>query len=632
MSFTTRSRPFTRTIWSRVRQQTLANAVGAGFRPSLELENGQLLQSYVNLYAYSCQYMFKAYLTPRTAARPSIHQEPRKLPPALSTNAKAGNIKATVNRTTTKPQARKERRSILYQSTPVATKTSWKPDNSPVFLPPTENPNLAQELIRILNSSSAVAKPSDALNQAIAHHRGNASHSSVETFNLLLAFAARTRNYYALRKVLRDMQAGNVQWDDSTRTFVLKAVLQHPGSPEVSSEVDNTTNGRSTSPANPRADPQTGIHKKKLQGRTALIQRLEATSSASADKYRQTVLNAGRWTHKKVSSTNHAHPERLQSDLPSKSAHSPSESPPAMRLGVLQNAPAPDKARSQLPPHDSQLSPSLFLAFLRYMLACSSNPPSLVDSYQALLALDIADRRVTPDHLLHLTHLYLHPSLYAHRRPYSVITDMLRFTRNGPCAFKPNSQTLQKALYSLRLRQQRARTAMILVRMFRRLWGASIVDLTCWRLVGRYGLEMNDTWVQAFALKGGIAAHQRDRAAVRKSVESRSSEDHSVTTHALVDPFRRHGRERRKWAEVRKAIIGRIRHTRAAIKEQLEAQALAESVEMATDQVEITEERVGTTMEKVGMSSEKGEMPTEQVEMPTEKGKLSLKKASILHG
>lgn len=180
--------------------------------------------------------------------------------------------------------------------------------------------------------------------------------------------------------------------------------------------------------------------------------------------------------------------------------------------------------------------------------------------------------------------------------------------------------------------------------MFQRLWGESIVDLTCWRIVGRYGLELNDIRVQAFALKGGIAAHRRDRVEARKSSEARSLENldntqssEPVTRHALADPFQRHGTEEKKWAEVRKAIIGRIRLARSLVKEREEAESLKETVEESTGEVEMSIEKVAKSTEKSAMSTEKDERSMKEVETPTEKSEMvpgnvevSTRKASIL--
>ncbi|KAJ9105980.1 hypothetical protein QFC19_003315 [Naganishia cerealis] len=471
---------------------------------------------------------------------------------------------AAVKDPKTGPRTRTKRRRVLYHSSMNASQTTPTCNSDLASRPVSKDIALARELTLILTSSTAVANPFHALVQAIAYHRAHTQHSSVKTFNLLLAFAVRTRNYYGLRRILRDMQRGNVAWDDGTKTLVLKAVLQSPGARDVNLDImDKPANGQPIPlNANNRAmDRQTDTSsspKGKIDGRIGLIHRLEAMPPAVADGYRQAVLNAGRWTHQKLPVNNHL--------TPSSSTPAPSlDSPPARRLSVLQNALAPDKARSLLPPDDVQLSPSLFLAFLRYILACSPHTPSLADSYTALIALDTPKTRVTSADILHLVHLYLHPSMYTYQRPFHVITQMRSLTQGTPWEFKPTSETLQKALLGLRLRWARARAGMTLVRLFHGVWGGSIVDLACWRILGKYGLERADRRVQAYALKGGMAAYDRERlhkAAKRRQESHRPEGDldgkhvdpSASATISLVDPFLRQGLERQKWTKVRKAI------------------------------------------------------------------------------
>jgi pentatricopeptide repeat protein len=96
--------------------------------------------------------------------------------------------------------------------------------------------NLAAELSGILTSTSAIAKPFAALERALSHHREHISGSSVHTYNMLLAYAARIGNYHGMRKILRDMQKGNVQWNEETRMIVTKATMRGPGGGAVRGE------------------------------------------------------------------------------------------------------------------------------------------------------------------------------------------------------------------------------------------------------------------------------------------------------------------------------------------------------------------------------------------------------------
>lgn len=186
---------------------------------------------------------------------------------------------------------------------------------------------------------------------------------------------------------------------------------------------------------------------------------------------------------------------------------------------------------------------------------------------------------------------------------------------------------------------------MALVKTFQRVWGESIVDLTCWRIVGRYGLEKDDTRVQGFALKGGIAAHQRDRLEIRKSIESRSQEKHEKTRsdnlgeiQTLADPFCRHGLQRRKWAEVRKAITSRIRHARSDAKKREEAKLSIEKSDIPTGKMEMTTGKLEMSPQAMQTPTETGEVPVRAMDMSTKKAGMSpekvessMEKSSVLH-
>lgn len=89
----------------------------------------------------------------------------------------------------------------------------------------------------------------------------------------------------------------------------------------------------------------------------------------------------------------------------------------------------------------------------------------------ALLALKRKEQMITSEHVRHLAHLYLHPSLYASFRPFWVVREMRRLTRDGSIHFNPTSETLEKALLSFRMRRNRHRRAVELVEYFKRKWG-----------------------------------------------------------------------------------------------------------------------------------------------------------------
>lgn len=426
-------------------------------------------------------------------------------------------------------------------SQPVEDRTSTLSEDEPR----SDVATLAQDLSRILKSTSALANPSDALVRALAHHREHISVSSVYTYNLLLSYAARISNYHVMRKILRDMQKGNVQWDDDTRKIVMKATLR--------GLADN---------AKSLTARQLGPPKGGVGSLPALIRRLESSMSTVPDEHRQIALNAGYWKSEKppCSASESIDPHLASTSSPADG------SAPATRVSTLQNALFPAMARSHLPPLDVQLSPTLFLAFLRYILACNHQPPSLAESYAALIALDRPEREITSKHLVHLTHLYLHPSLYASFRPFWVIREMQRLSKDGSVNFTPTSQTLEKALLSLRLRRNRDRLAVELVEYFKRKWGEQIISIACWRLVGRYGLERKNAKIQEFATAGGneaLARQIKDDAERRKDASTNDSTaiPESATT-AVADEFPGVGLDRRKWGRVRQKIVRTQRRLR----------------------------------------------------------------------
>lgn len=416
-----------------------------------------------------------------------------------------------------------------------------------------------QELTDILGSTSAMANPSAALVRALAHHREHASLSSVHTFNILLSYAARISNYHAMRKILREMQKGSVQWDNDTTKIVMKATLRGSGE----------RGGKRVASEASRQDPSSEVKMATTDandGQSALKRRLDAFPSPIADEHRQIVLNAGYWRSEKRA------PESSQSPV----LDSDADKAPSTRTSRLQDALSPRAARTHLPPSDVQLSPTLFLAFLRYILASNPQPPSLADSYAALVALDRPERPITSKHLTHLVQLYLHPSLYASFRPFWVVREMQRISKDGLVTFEPTSATLEKALLSLRLRRNRAKLALELVDYFRRKWGEESISIACWRIVGRYGLEGNNTTAQELAMAGGQAALARqieNDARKAKDVFDASESTPDNTDPETVDLFPGHGLDRRKWGRVRQTIVRRSRQARRAEARQQEETA-----------------------------------------------------------
>ncbi|KAI5451639.1 hypothetical protein NCC49_001620 [Naganishia albida] len=420
-----------------------------------------------------------------------------------------------------------------------------------------------QEISNILGSITAVANPSAALVRALAHHREHTSLSSVHSYNTLLAYAARISNYHVMRKILREMQKGNVQWDNETRKIMMKATLRgsggaggERGTPEARREVTPTevltTSTEST------------------DGQSALKRRLNASTSPITDELRQIALNAGYWRSEK----------RAIASAQESGSPSQGEIGPSSRVSILQEALSPSAARSHLPPSDVQLSPTLFLAFLRYILASNPQPPSPADSYAALIALDRPERKVTSKNLTHLVNLYLHPSLYGSFRPFWVIREMQRLSKDGTVVFGPTSITLEKALLSLRLRRNRARRALELIDYFCRKWGEESTSIACWRLLGRYGLEENNSKAQKLAMVGGQAALARQieqDAELRKDVSHVAEQDLTNTGAENKDLFPGHGLNRRKWGRVRQTIVRSNRRARRA-----EDQAQIEAVDAAT--------------------------------------------------
>lgn len=407
--------------------------------------------------------------------------------------------------------------------------------------------NLAQDLSRILRSTSAIANPSAALKRALAHHREHTSSSSVHTYNTLLEYAARISNYHDMRKILRDMQKANVQWDEGTREIVTKATMRGPGGGAMQGEKGsgNEPNGSSS-----QAGPEGGIDS--LPG---LMRQVEACGFSLSDSDRQIALNAGYW---KSGSLPGQSQTKSDPDIGSGPGRAPSS-----RTSILQGALSPAEARSHLPPLDEQLSPTLFLAFLRYILACNPQPPSLADSYMALIALGRQGRKITSANVRLLAHLYLHPSLYASFRPFWVIREMQRLSKDR-LPFVPTSETLEKALLSLRSRRNRHRRARELVEYFKRKWGDEIVDITCWRLVGRYALEAKNQEIQLFAIEGGNKALARQIKESRNSGLSADVVGATTLPSSTEDPFPQQGLDRRKWGRVRQAIVRQQSRARRA--------------------------------------------------------------------
>lgn len=383
-----------------------------------------------------------------------------------------------------------------------------------------------------------------------------------------------------MRKILREMQKGNVHWDEETRKIVMQATLRGSGS----------GGGTSARPETPRESPspevklplvsrQLGPPKDGNDGLPALKRRLDASASSVTDEYRQIVLNAGYWQSEKPPRSS----DQRSTESPGSSSLSiDAGKAPAPRISILQDALSPAMARSHLPPLDVQLSPTLFLAFLRYILASNPQPPSLADSYAALIALDRPDREISSKHLTHLVHLYLHPSLYASFRPFWVIREMQRLSKDGSVIFTPTSETLEKALLSLRLRRNRARLAIDLVDYFRRKWGDEIVSIACWRLLGRYGLEGNNTMAQELATSGGQEALARQiehDAKHTKDVSQNVTETMPADMMSVkVDLFPGYGLDRRKWGRVRQSIVRSQRRARRA-----EARAQAGAVDLPSE-------------------------------------------------
>jgi pentatricopeptide repeat protein len=412
--------------------------------------------------------------------------------------------------------------------------------------------NLAAELSGILTSTFAIANPFAALERALSHHREHMSGSSVHTYNTLLAYAARIGNYHGMRKILRDMQKGNVQWNEETRMIVTKATMRGPGGGAVRGERREMRNSSAKGESDGRESRQAGHVTGGVDSLPGLMRRVEAPGTSMSDAERRIALNAGYWKSET--------PPRRSQDAegnPSTGNGSDRSRSPSSRISSLQGALVPAEARSHLPPLDEQLSPTLFLAFLRYILACNPQPPSLADSYTALIALDRTERMITSAHLRHLAHLYLHPSLYASFRPFWVIREMQRLAKDSSIAFAPTSETLEKALLSLRQRRNRHRRAVELVDYFRRKWGEEIIDISCWRLLGRYALEGKDKEIQTFAIEGGNGALARQiERSKAPGFSERTSGDLSINTPALAEEvFPQHGLDRRKWGRVRQAIV-----------------------------------------------------------------------------
>lgn len=417
---------------------------------------------------------------------------------------------------------------------------------------PSDIDNLAAELSGILTSTSAIANPSAALKQALSHHREHIAGSSVFTYNTLLAYAARISNYHGMRKILRDMQKGNVQWNEETRMIVTKATMRGPGGGALRGEGREMRNRSAKDESDGGDGRPTGHVTGGIDSLPGLIRRVEAPGTSMSDAERRIALNAGYWK----SETSARRGQNAESN-PSTGLESNGSRSPSSRTSSLQGALLPAEARSHLPPLDEQLSPTLFLAFLRYILACNPQPPSLADSYTALIALHRPECMITSAHLRHLAHLYLHPSLYASFRPFWVIREMQRLAKDSSIAFVPTSETLEKALLSLRQRRKRHRRAVELVDYFGRKWGEEIIDITCWRLLGRYALEAKDKEIQLFAIEGGNAALIRQiEASNAPGLSARTSVDVSANTPTKTDDlFPQHGLDRRKWGRVRQAIL-----------------------------------------------------------------------------
>ncbi|GHJ88926.1 hypothetical protein NliqN6_5328 [Naganishia liquefaciens] len=460
-------------------------------------------------------------------------------------------------------QSRKPQTSASRQPDAIPPRKSSNPRQAPLATAiataeavaetnPKNAETLVQELKVILTSASAVAKPTAALDRGLAHHRRHISASSVYSFNALLAYASAISNYHGIRKILSDMQRQNVQWNKMTRIIVTKVTLRGTtgrASRMESREADDglTANEVTTTDIR-KAGPWTGGIDNSLSGLTC---RVDASRISITEAERSILLNGGYWKSEKSSLQKAA-----TSGTTTSIDHATSDHSPSSRTSILEGALSPAEARSHLPQLDKQLSPTLFLAFLRYILACNPQPPSLAESYMALLALNGEGQSITCDHIRHLAHLYLHPSLYAAFRPLWVVREMRRLTKEGSIVFVPTSQTLEKALLSLRLRWNRHRRAHELVEYFSRKWGDVIVSVTCWRLLGRYALEAKNHKLQLFATQGGDAVLARQ---INRSRNLAASADSSIGVATPLgatkeELFPKYGLERRKWGRVRQAI------------------------------------------------------------------------------
>ena len=377
-----------------------------------------------------------------------------------------------------------------------------------------------------------------------------------------------------MRKILRDMQRQNVQWNQETREIITKVTLRGAGGGalrEKNSEDDDASTGNEMTKPNARGTlPKHGGIDLSLSG---LLQRVEASRFSISESERSILLNAGHWKSEKSPRQKTDAEGDSPIDTEAGSAQSPSS-----RISVLEGALSPAEARAHLPKLDKQLSPTLFLAFMRYILACNPQPPSLAESYMALLALQRKEQMVTSEHIRHLAHLYLHPSLYASFRPFWVVREMRRLTKDGSIDFNPTSETLEKALLSFRLRRNRHRRAVELVEYFKRKWGEMIVSIKCWRLVGRYALEVKDQELQRFAIEGGNEALAQQIRRTKTSRHSLSAADVGSPAATTDDElFPRYGLERRKWGRVRQAIVRsesrarrKTEHVQATLQETAE--------------------------------------------------------------
>jgi hypothetical protein len=325
-------------------------------------------------------------------------------------------------------------------------------------------------------------------------HASAPEQCSSDSCNLLLEHAYRTSNLAAARSILAMMAREGLKWDDRTHAIVVRGVM---GSHNISPKKDG-----SQAPAQAVKD----MSRRDERWSQVVREAVNRGPSELSDELLVALLRAGPWKLPRTGRRNsplldlHGGVDLQRRDIDfdgSPRSHQEQDRQtvrPTLPAAPIQGALSSRDIIQLLPKQQEEMSPDVFVAFMRYVLAFARDVPSPQQSLERLLSVRPTggNTPVSRRHILDLLHLYLH------RRFASTVCRLhiiKFFESNVPVnyGFHPTRETLRMALLSLRRIRCRSWKAFRLIKHFQDRWGAQSVDDDHFRLLMKYAVEERGT-------------------------------------------------------------------------------------------------------------------------------------------